>query len=129
MDQRLKFLPGMHRPHRLTRNETPDLARAIVGFLRGQVACERGISGGVGYVWLHGDSGHNITVRYDDWVKIVPYLKDGSFDPTLVPVPGSVVLDPLVKFDGSVVGLADQELYGRIKTVLDQLFPVEFPTR
>lgn len=120
-------MPGKHRPHRMTQNETPDLTRAIMGVIRGQASCERGYARDLPYVWLHGESGINIIVRADDWAKVIPYLRDGSFDPTLVPVSRQVVLNPPVRFDGALLDQNDQELYNRIKNVLDSLFPVKFP--
>lgn len=125
MDQRL-FYVGGRRPERLTRNETPDLARAMVAFMRRKASIDRPVVLGLGCVRIYGP-GINVLVRADDWIKIVPYLKDGSFDWTVLPVIRPVVLNPPV-IEGTNLDVGDQQLYERILTVLNQLFTVEFPT-
>jgi hypothetical protein len=124
VDQRLSFMAGEHRPHRLTQNENPELAKAILGVIRGQTSCERGYARDLSYIWFHDKFGTNIVVRADDWAKVVPYLQSGDFDPSIVPVPRQVVL---YKSDGSLLDLNDQELYNRIKNALDSLFTIKFP--
>lgn len=128
MDQRLSYLAGTHRLHRLTRNEVPDLAKAIVAFMRGQASCGQGIFRDTPFVWIRGEADVDVIVRQDDWVKITPYLKDGSFDTTLVPVSREVVQKPLKRFDGSITQQGDRILYERILAVLNGLFTVEFPS-
>ena len=128
MDQRLFLLPSGQRPTRITRNDTPNLASAILAFLRKQASIETGSRYGVTYTWIHG-VGINLTVRGDDWIKVLPFIQDGFFDTTLVPTSTQgTVLDPTVYFDGSVLDRHDLELYSRIKVVLDTLFPTYFPT-
>jgi hypothetical protein len=125
VDQRLFFVNG-RRPERLTRNETPDLARAMVAFLRGKAKIDRTVVCNVACVRIYGP-GINSLVRGDDWINLVPYLKDNSFDWTILPVLHPVVLNPPV-IEGTDLDVGDQQLYERILTVLNQLFTVEFPT-
>ena len=102
MDQRLTLVAGS-RLQRLTPNETPLLAQAMVLFIRGSVRVAKGVVSNTPYIRFYGDS-TNIVVRADDWSKVSPYIKDQSFDPLVVPVAN------------------DDELYQRILTVLNLLF-------
>jgi hypothetical protein len=53
--------------------------------------------------------GINVLVRSDDWVKVVPFLKDGTFEAILTPVS------------------KESDMYYRILHTLDPLFPADFP--
>lgn len=128
MDNRLQDAYGL-RPHRLTKNDAPVLARAILAFQRRQALVDKHVVQDTACIRIHNEAaGINILVRADDWVKVVPYLKDGTFDTTLIPVEDPVVLNPNRFRDVSTIELADRELYDRILTILLRLFPVEFPT-
>lgn len=62
----------------------------------------------------------DVSVLATDWELILPYLRDGSFDPALYPVgSGGSRSTPLVGQD---------PLYLRILGVLLQLFPDAYPT-
>lgn len=83
----------------------------------------------VGFIRLYSESaGVDLLVRSDDWIKLVPYLKDGTLDTTMLPVPEPYVLNSVSRFDASVLDVNDRELYNRILTLLRQLFTLEFPT-
>lgn len=128
MDQRLQQIGGL-RPHRLTQNEVPAVARGICAYMRRRALVDKHLILGVSCIRISNQaSGIDALVRADDWAKILPYLKDGSFDPTVVPVLESVVLNPIPNFDSSVIELRDRELFNRIVGVLNRLFPVTYPT-
>lgn len=128
MDQRLYRVYG-DRPHRITQNEVPELARGILAFIRKQARVDRVAVNNVGAIRLFSaTAGVDLLVRSDDWIKLVPYLKDGTLDTTLLPVAEAQVFDTSSKFDSSVLDVSDKELYDRILTLLNQLFPIKFPT-
>lgn len=126
MDQRLFKIAG-RRPERLTRSDTPEVAQAITAYYRRQAQVTRGVSNGVAYVRLVHPGVLDVVVRWDDWVKILPYITDGSFDPTIIPEPTLFVSHPSVLADGSKIGNTRDGLYHRILYLLNQLFTVEFP--
>lgn len=126
MDQRLSFTSGQ-RLQRLTRNENPDLARALVAYIRKQASYSVNTEYGLRFIKFTG-LGIDIRVRMDDWLKIQPYFSDNTFNPDIVPVACPVVLHPEYGTDLSVLDRGDRELYFRILTVLNNLFTVEFPT-
>ena len=126
MDQRLFYIAGQ-RPERLTRRETPELAKAMTAYFRRQASVTRGVLNDVPYVRLYNPGQFSVVVRWDDWVKILPYLSDGSFDTTIVPGPSYTVFHPRQRFDASIIDLTET-LYDRILTVLNKIFTVEFPT-
>lgn len=126
MDQRLFYIAGQ-RPERLTQRETPELAKAICAYFRRQASVTGGVSNGVSYVRLYRRGEFSVVVRWDDWVKILPYLSTGGFDTQTVPEPSVTVLHPERRFDASVIDLNDP-LYHRILSVLNGIFTVTFPT-
>lgn len=128
MDQRLYRVYG-RRPHRITLNEVPELALGLLAFIRKQATIDRIAINNVGCLHiLSPTAGVDIIVRSDDWYKLVPYLKDGTLDTTELPVAEVCVLHPNIRFDASVLSANDLELYGRILTLLQRLFPTRFPT-
>lgn len=127
MDNRLFKIYGS-RPQRLTRNEVPALARGIVAVLRGRASVDRYVIHDIPCTRLFNPGGGiNILVRSDDWVKVVPYLKDGTLDTTQFPVNTPGVLYPNTFFDPSASVIWDTELYERVVTILLKLFTIEFP--
>lgn len=122
MDQRLFQIQGL-RPERLTKHDLPALAKAMVAYMRKQANLNKFFVQNVGCIHFYGP-GTNVLVRADDWVKVVPFLKDGTFDAIVVPVSRS---------RGRAVGgahvadLYDSDMYNRILRTLDPLFPVDFP--
>ncbi len=126
MDQRLFYIAGQ-RPERLTRRDTPELARAMTAYFRRQASVTKGVLYDVPYVRLFNPGQFSVVVRWDDWVKIIPYLSDGSFDTTIIPDPSWSFLHPNQVYDASVVDLTDP-LYNRILNTLNGIFTIEFPT-
>lgn len=125
MDQRLFKIAG-RRPERLTRSDTPEVARALTAYYRRQAQVTSGVLNEVAYIRLVNPGVIDVVVRWDDWVKILPYITNGTFDTTLVPIPTLFVAQPSILSDGSSIGQTD-ELYERILTILNRLFTVEFP--
>ena len=126
MDQRLFKIAG-HRPERLTRSDTPEVARALTAYYRRQAQVSRGVLNEVAYVRLANPGVFDVIVRWDDWVKILPYLSDESFDLTIIPEPTLFVSQSSILADGSTVENTNDGLYHRSLNVLNQLFTVEFP--
>lgn len=120
MDQRLSRVAGL-RPERLTPHELPGLARAMIAYVYKQVRLTHVLIQGVTCVRFYGPS-TNFLVRQDDWIKVVPYLKDGSFDNLTVSVSAPLVRDRGAFYEESVVDINDP-LYRRILNVLTTLFP------
>lgn len=125
MDQRLFQIAG-RRPERLTRADTPEVARALTAYYRHQAQVTKGVLNEVAYVRLYNPGIINAVIRWDDWVKILPYITDGSFDTTIIPEPTLFVSDTAVLASASTIDRND-ELYQRILNVLNQIFTVEFP--
>jgi hypothetical protein len=125
VDQRLFKIAG-RRPERLTRSDTPEVARALTAYYRRQAQVTSGVLNEVAYIRLVNPGVIDVVVRWDDWVKILPYITNGTFDTTLVPIPTLFVAQPSILSDGSSIGQTD-ELYERILTILNRLFTVEFP--
>lgn len=115
------------RAERLTSQEVPSLAVAIVASIRGKCTVQNFTMDGERCIRLFGD-GFNVVVRGSDWLKIVPYLVDGSFEPTVIPIPQVVMLEPDVQRDVALVTVLDSHLYNRVLTVLSKLFPIRYPT-
>jgi len=121
MDQRLFHANG-HRPHRLTNKDVPDLARAIVAYIRKQASLNKHYIHDVSCISFSG-VGVDILVRADDWAKVVPLLKDGSLDPMVVPVS---TVNIRARAGTSVLDTSDP-LYKRTVELLSPLFPIDFP--
>jgi len=125
MDQRL-FRIGGSRPQRLTKQDLPTLARAMVAVIRKQAQLHRYAVRDVHCIQFSGP-GIDLLVRSEDWVKVLPFLKDGTFDPLILPVSQDRVSSRTVPYDASVADLVDPELYHRILRFLDPLFTRQFP--
>lgn len=125
MDQRLFKIAG-RRPERLTRADTPEVARALTAYYRHQAQVTKGVLNEVAYVRLYNSGIIDVVIRWDDWVKILPYVTDESFDTTIIPEPTLFVAHTAVLASASTIDQTD-ELYQRILDVLNQLFTVEFP--
>jgi hypothetical protein len=64
----------------------------------------------------------DVTILATDWGRILPYLEDGSFEPSLYPLGGAYRTGSTA----SPTGL--DPLYVRILGVLQMLFPDAYPT-
>lgn len=125
MDQRLSEVSGK-RLERLTRADTPEVARALAAYYHRQAQVETGVLNEVTYVRLFNPGVLNVVIRGDDWVKILPYVTNGFFDPTLYPEPTLFVAQSSVLSDATTIDQTS-ELYQRILNVLNELFTIEFP--
>lgn len=126
MDTRLYSILD-RRPKRLRRQDLPPVAKAIVSFIRKQSHASVGVSQNLAYVWLRGND-PGVVVLKEDWEKILPYIEDGTFSPTQLPVPRICPLDPRVTYDDATLDWQDAYLYKRVLVVLQGLFPEEYPT-
>ena len=99
----------------------------MTAYFRRQASVTKGVLNEVPYVRVFNPGLFSVVVRLDDWVKIIPYLSDGSFDTTIIPDPSWCFTRPNQVFDASIVDLTDP-LYNRILNTLNKIFTVEFPT-
>lgn len=118
MDNRLSSI-GTARPGRVRKQDIPDLASALVGYWKGKGVLDAGSSKNVAYVRLHG-ANFDVLVTREDWVKVLPYLRDGTLGPWLFPSPSVGVMDPTKSVTGQDFG--DPYLYLRTFTTLSQIF-------
>lgn len=125
MDERLSRAYG-RRIRRLTREDLPQLAYAITIVIRKQGHAEVYDHGALKCVRLHGN-GVDVSVLQEDWDKIVPYLLDGTLDPTLTPVPRKVGTDALSVVDLPWIDLRDAHFKDKVLALLTTLFPVSYP--
>jgi hypothetical protein len=125
VDARLWSINGQ-RPEALKQTDLPNLARAIVAYMRHlDIAVHAGYVRNTSYVRFQGDKGSfQVLVRGDDWAKIVPYLKDGTFSPPPEPLkPWGEGLASLANID-----TYDAPYYQMVLGVLSGLFPQDYPT-
>jgi hypothetical protein len=104
----------------MTKEDNPSLALAIVSFLKGKASCVSGKCREVSFYRFYSDTGVDFLVREDDWFKVAPYFRDGSFDTNLFPESRNSTLHP--DYVASVSDFIGGELYTRVLTVLDRLF-------
>jgi len=127
MDSRLPRFHGQRLVH-VRRGDCPVLALAIVGATRKLgVLVERTVYDTTPVVYLHG-RGIDIVVRAEDWVKVLPYLRDGTFNPEISPLQPPQYLQPEVMLNLSILSETDQVFYRRVLGVLEGLFPEQYPT-
>ncbi len=126
MDARLsRYLDG--RLVKLRRSDVPLVAKAIVGHIRGQYQASRSFVHNTGIIRIWGGD-LEVVVRAEDWEKIIPYLRDGYFNPQLFPTNPLYTTSSKVHMDPATLDLDDPELYQRVLGVLETLFPDDYPT-
>lgn len=110
----------------LTQQELPALADAMTMLIRrqGQVAIHD--AGEAKFIRIAGN-GMNVLVLAKDWLKILPYLADGTLDPTLNPAPSQLGEELFIDYDAAWVNLRDTQLRERIYNLLARLFPRAYP--
>jgi hypothetical protein len=114
MDIRLqRLLPG-ERTRRLLQSDLPVVAQALTLALRGRAVTHVGVTRGQNYIWISGER-VSLTIQEEDWLKIRPFLEDGSFDPSVVPS----------GFAG--VDMWQDPLYQRVLDTLTPIFTEDFP--
>ncbi len=127
MDNRLWSINGL-RPESLKQTDLPNLARAIVAYMRHlDITLHAGYVRNTGYVLFQGTrNSFQVLVRGDDWAKIVPYLKDDTFAPPneiLLPWRSGMGTPTLATID-----TFDSYYYNKVLGVLNGLFPETYPT-
>jgi hypothetical protein len=111
------------RPESFKRPSVPDLARALLGYMRGFVKVHSGFKHNVQYYLFQGPA-FQVLIRGDDYAKIIPLIQNDLLDP--IPQPtlpwrnGTVNLSNLPVFD--VIN------YNRILGILQNIFPEDYPT-
>jgi len=123
VDERLDLL-NHRQVANLTWDDAPYVAKAIVACIRGKSIANPVYLNNVSMVHMQG-TGINVYVLGEDWLKIVPYLADGTLNPNIVAYP-IIGGDP--KLDISTIDLQDLTLYQRVVGMLRGLFPTRFPT-
>jgi hypothetical protein len=127
VDGRL-YLLNEQRLANLLQTDLPYLTLAIVAFLRGRCRAGRGADPVAYFEIVSNDGRIRVRVRADDWVKILPYLQSGAWDPDFAPIPEVGYLHPEVAYDISALPETDHVLYNRILTDLKLEFPRNYPT-
>ena len=125
MDSRLTFYQGQ-RPAPLRTTDLPSVALAIVAALRKLIKVDRGTCGTMSLVHLHG-RGLDLVMRGEDWAKILPYLRDGTFNPQIILPERIPVLQPEHLIEVAMLDQVDRDLYQRVLGVLLELFPESYP--
>lgn len=126
MDARLwKILGQKVQP--LTRADTPNLAKAIVAYMRRLPGLQvhAGQAQETSYVLFQGQKGaFFVVVRGDDWSKILPFIKSDALSPPA---------QPLLNWGEGVADLSnidvyDSYYYNLVLGVLNGIFTQDFPT-
>lgn len=93
MDARLWTINGKRLTH-LRREDLPSVAQGIVDVERGRATVRTGITRDTPYVILAREKVYEVVVRGDDWVKVVPFLRNTS-TPFRVVTPSSLSPSPV----------------------------------
>jgi len=102
------------------------VALALVAVARGRAHLGGSYVHEVPLVEIKGDNCH-VLILGEDWAKIEPFIKDGSFDPLIVPnAPRTARLDP--SHDMGALELVDQPFYLYVLNTLKLLFTESYPT-
>lgn len=116
------------RPHRLRKSDLPIVAVAIIAIVRQQGVARSGVFKNVPYVRLSGQ-GFDLSVLGEDWEKILPFIQDGTFNPSLVPVAAVAgYLHPEEQNNVATLDVRDRLFYERVLYTLQGLFPDDYPT-
>ena len=123
MDERLSVV-GQKQLMNLTSDDVPEVAHALVSLLVGSGRAGPTQVGGVAVVQLVGPD-FDITLRGEDWLKIAPYLADGTLSLTEV---GTDALIPDRPLATTRVEEQNPILFQRVYGILLSLFPTKYPT-
>lgn len=128
MDGRI-FFAGTRQLSAQRTQDLPVLAKAICGFERGLVAVERVHKRNVNYVRFFANN-FELYVLESDWLKVVPHLKTGQFNPQIGPPPIPTLR--VQAFCGTLE-LADLEVwdavfYQKVYQALQLVFTQSYPT-
>jgi hypothetical protein len=128
VDSRIKFTPNGKRPSRLMYSDLPVVARAIISIIRKQGTAKVVSRYGLHYVQLVGRD-FNLVILMEDWEKILPYIREGSFNSTIFPIGYEVCYsDPSSHYDSATLDEADKLFYERTLYILQGLFQEDYPT-
>ena len=126
MDARLQLVDGF-RLSRLRRDDLPNVAKAITGHERKIVTAERVFAKQVAYYRFKAP-GFDCIVLASDFVKILPYIKSGVFDPKQYPCPSLDTSEPNMHPDVNTIDQWDPVFYSKVYGQLLALFPESYPT-
>lgn len=127
VDIRVGYNVSGVRPHRLQKSDLPVVARAIIAIVREQGKAYAGVYRNVPYVRLLGE-GFDLSILGSDWEMILPYIQDGTFNPSLVPASATVgYLDPSTHYDSATLDVRDKLFYERVLHILQGIFPDDYP--
>lgn len=116
------------RPHHIRKSDCPLVARAIISVIRLQGKARVGVYQNMPYVRLTG-TGFDVSILGEDWEKILPYIQDGTLNPSLVPASPKVgYINPDVQYSSSTLDSKDPRFYDRVLYILEGLFPEDYPT-
>lgn len=122
VDLRLDLIDGRQVAN-LTIDDVPIVARAITACIRKKAGIGLVYANNISIIRLLG-VGFDLSIRAEDWVRIAPFLVDGTFNPEVSahPIPR---MDPPLSV--STIDLQDRSLYSHVVGVLSGLFPTKFP--
>lgn len=103
------------------------MARAIVGYERKLVGVERRYEHQVTFFHFKAKN-FACSVLADDFVLILPFLRDGSFDPQQYPPPHVVLASPENHPNIHTIDQWDPVFFGKVYGQLLALFPNPYPT-
>jgi len=124
MDARLQQIHGQ-RPFFLRQDDLPVVARALVGVSIGRVRARTDFRTSIPVVLLEG-FGVSVVIRQEDWVKILPWLKEPSFYPEPMTRGARRFAFTSTRRDAPEE-LRDPLLYNTILARLRVIFPESFP--
>jgi hypothetical protein len=106
------------------------LVRSMIGVLRGYIQFAATRVQGERVVKFSSSQGFQLSVVEEDWSKVLPFLRDGTFTPMLNPIGHRDVqfIDPRVAYSGSFADNEDFQLYLYMLGTLEPLFPEFWPT-
>ena len=119
---------GERVPENILDTDLPRIAWAITAVVRGQATTFVQSPKNLRYVRIICPVGPEVCIRKEHWVRILPLIQDGTFNPLLFPVEaGFKEFDPAVHLCASTSKSRDP-LYSRVFFYLSQLFLAKVPT-
>lgn len=115
------------RPGRLRQQDLPLVARALVGYYKGQVRVKTGITRNVRYVRLEASDFH-VQLMAEDWARILPYIQNDDFNQFIVKSQPDVVYSNQYVHSSPLIDSTDRQYYVRVLNTLTTLFVETFPT-
>jgi hypothetical protein len=122
VDESLRIIGGRQLMN-VTADDVPVLARVLVMLVLGVGSAASYQIGQLAVVHLTGPD-VDLHVRAEDWLKIAPYLADGTFNV----IAEAEDLFPPENATAAVIETQYPSLYRRVYGVLSTLFTVKFPT-